>query len=85
MRLQRPWPSEAREPAQRKHHAEADFQRSVVLHRAAQVDAFDVLLHRVIGHNRDSELFLCRVHAEEEHTEEEREGFAEEGDCEAGG
>jgi hypothetical protein len=54
-------PSEAREPAERKHGRETDFQRRVVLHRAAQVDVRDVFLHRVVGDDADAELLFRRV------------------------
>jgi len=84
VRPQRSQPSEAREPAERKHDAEADFQRRVVLHRAAQVHALDVLLHRVVRDDADAELLFGSVEAEEGEAEEERQGLGEKGDCEAG-
>ena len=61
MRPQRSQPSETRKPAQRKHDAEADFQRRVVLHRAAEVHAFDVFLHGVVGNDADAELLFRGV------------------------
>jgi len=85
VRPQRSQPSEAREPAERKHDAEADFQRRVVLYCAAEIYAFDVLLDAVVRDQLDVEVLFRCVEAEERKAEEEREGLGEEGDCEAGG
>lgn len=84
MRPQRAQPSEAGEPAQREHDAEADFQRRVVLHRAAEVHAADVFLQGVVRDDADAELLFRGVQAEEGEAEEQGEGLGEEGDGEAG-
>lgn len=80
-----PYTSKAREPAERKHDAETDLHRGVVLHGPAQVDSFEVLLDAVVGDDAHVELLFGGVQAQEGEAEEQGQGFGEEGDCEAGG
>lgn len=54
------------------------------MHRAAEVDAFDVFLEAVVGNDADAELLFGGMQAQEGEAEEQGERLGEEGDCEAG-
>lgn len=79
----RPTELQLSKSAQRKHHAETDLERGIVLHRTPEIDALRVALQVAIRDQVDAVL-LRRLQADDGEAEEERERFGEEGEAEAG-